>query len=388
MTKAVLSDIRVLDFTRVLAGPLCSMMLGDLGADVIKIEVPVRGDDTRNWGPPWAGEGNDRQSAYYLSVNRNKRSLSLNLATEEGRNIAKQLAAKSHVVIENFKLGQMDGFGLGYEDLRKLNPAIVYCSITGYGQTGPYSTRPGYDYVVQAMSGLMSITGPSNGAPHKVGVAISDVIAGLYAVHSVQAALRHAEKTGEGQYIDIALLDTQIAALVNIASNHLISGQTPPRLGNLHPNIVPYQTFRASDGEFVLAVGNDRQFKLLCELLDRTDLYDDPRFTTNPERVAHREILIPILQTIFEQKSRNEWIEQILAKGIPAGPINNVAEAVNDPHIQARNLIQETTLTNGELINLVGSPVRLSETPPTIRYSPPALGQHTDEILQELLELD
>ncbi len=388
MIKAALSGIRVLDFSRVLAGPLCSMMLGDLGADVIKIENPQRGDDTRQWGPPWAGDGDDRLSAYFLSVNRNKRSITLNLKEEKGVEIARRLAVNSHVVIENFKVGQMAGFGLGYDDLRQLNPALVYCSITGYGQSGPYRERPGYDYVIQAMSGLMSITGPADGEPHKVGVAISDVIAGLYAVHAIQAALRHAERTGEGQYIDISLLDTQIAALVNIASNHLVSGQTPPRLGNLHPNIVPYQIFRASDGDFVLAVGNDRQFGLLCKLIERPDLSPDPRFSTNPARVDNRDELVLMLQSIFEQKSRDEWITALLDVGIPAGPIHDVATAVNDPHIQARGLVQEATLFDDTQLRFVGSPVKLSATPATVRYPPPALGQHTDEILREIVKLD
>lgn len=383
-----LSGIRILDFTRVLAGPTCTMLLGDMGADVIKIEHPLRGDDTRHWGPPWLGEGGSRQSAYFLSVNRNKRSITLNLKHERGQEIVRQLVKSADVVIENFKLGQMASFGLGYDDLKMINPALVYCSITGFGQTGQYSNRPGYDYVVQAMSGLMSITGASDGEPHKVGVAISDVITGLFASNAILSAIRYAEKTGEGQVIDVSLLDSQIAALVNIASNFLVSGQTPPRLGNLHPNIVPYQTFTASDGDFVLAVGNDSQFRHLCTLLDRDDLATDPRFMTNPERVAYRDILVPILSELFKVKPVEYWVEKLLSAGIPAGSINSVAQALTDPHIIERGLVQETTLSNGEILNFVGSPLNLSATPATVRYPPPALGQHTDVVLRELLDID
>jgi len=387
-TPQALAGIRVLDFTRVLAGPTCTMLLGDMGADVIKIEHPTRGDDTRHWGPPYAGDGDDKQSAYFLSVNRNKRSVTINLKEEQGREIIRELVQSSHILIENFKVGQMAGFGLGYDDLKQVNPALVYCSITGFGQTGQYSQRPGYDYVVQAMSGLMSITGASDGEPHKVGVAISDVITGLFASNAILSALRYAENTGEGQYIDIALLDSQIAALVNIASNFLVSGQTPPRLGNLHPNIVPYQTFRASDGEFVLAVGNDGQFRQLCALLDRDDLAIDTRFATNPARVEHRDIIVPMLSDIFQTQTVTYWVENCLNMGIPAGPINSVSQALTDPHIQERELIQPTELANGSLVDIVGSPLNLSATPPQVRYPPPQLGQHTDEVLQEILSLD
>lgn len=383
-----LSGIRVLDFTRVLAGPTCTMLLGDMGADVIKIEHPILGDDTRHWGPPWAGEGDDRQSAYFLSVNRNKRSVTINLKDERGRKIIRELVKSSHIVIENFKQGQMAGFGLGYEDLKQMNPALVYCSITGFGQTGQYSQRPGYDYVIQAMSGLMSITGATDGEPHKVGVAISDVITGLFASNAILSALRHAENTGEGQYIDIALLDSQIAALVNIASNFLVSGQTPPRLGNLHPNIVPYQTFTASDSDFVLAVGNDGQFRQLCALFQREDLASDPRFATNPARVANRDVLVPMLSEIFKTQSVDYWVENLLAMGIPAGPINSVAQALTDPHVRERGLVQSTELVNGNIVDIVGSPLNLSATPPQLRYPPPQLGQHTDEVLAEFLGFD
>ncbi|MBC7811393.1 MAG: CoA transferase, partial [Burkholderiales bacterium] len=335
-TSKALSGVRVLDFSRVLAGPFCTMLLGDMGADVIKIEHPGRGDDTRHWGPPWLGEDHNRQSAYYLSANRNKRSLTLNLKTDEGQRLAKRLAAQSQLVVENFKPGQMAEFGLSFNHLRDINPALVYASITGFGQTGPYRERPGYDIVTQAMSGLMSITGPADGPPYKVGVAIADVITGLFTAMNLLAALRHTENTGEGQFIDVALLDTQIAVLVNIASDYLVSGQTPQRLGNEHPTIVPYQVFSAADKEFVVAVGNDRQFADLCKLLGRSELAADPRYVTNPTRVQNRETLVPLLQRIFETRPAAVWVEGMLELGIPTGPINDIAAALNDPQVQAR----------------------------------------------------
>ncbi|MBZ0283982.1 MAG: CoA transferase [Anaerolineae bacterium] len=386
--QKALAGVRVLDFTRVLAGPFCTMLLGDLGAEVIKVEHPFGGDETRQWGPPWFSDGDSQFSAYYLSVNRNKRSLTSNLKTEAGRELAKQLATKSQVLIENFKVGGMAEFGLGYDHLKPLNPGLVYCSITGFGQTGPYRDRPGYDYVVQAMSGLMSITGPAAGEPHKVGVAVADVFTGLFAASSILAALRHSEHTGEGQYIDIALLDSQIAALVNIASNYLISGQIPSRLGNEHPNIVPYQTFSASDQDFVLAVGNDRQFAQLCKLIGETELSHDPRFATNPQRLKYRAELVGILQAAFRQHTANEWVEKLLAAGIPGGPINNVAQSLNDPQVQARGLVHQIEMAAGNLLPLVGAPMRLSATPPGIYLPPPALGEHTDLILREVLGMD
>jgi crotonobetainyl-CoA:carnitine CoA-transferase CaiB-like acyl-CoA transferase len=379
-----LAGVRVLDFTRVLAGPLCTMMLADLGADVIKIESFI-GDETRQWGPPWAGDGDDRQSAYYLSVNRNKRSLALNLKHPAGQQIARDLASQSHIVVENFKPGQMAAFGLSYEDLKALKPALVYGSLTGYGQTGPYAERPGYDYVIQAMSGLMSITGEPEGEPMKVGVAISDVIAGLNMSTALLAALRHAERTGQGQHVDIALYDTQLAALVNIASNYLVSGQNPPRYGSQHANIVPYQTFQAQDGAFVVAVGNDRQFQQLCHLLGQLDLAQDERFATNPARVAHRTELIPLLQGYFAQQPVHVWVDGLLALGIPAGPIQSIAQALDDPHTHARDMIQTVTLPNGASVDLVASPLKLSATPPHIHMPPPQIGQHSASILCEVL---
>ncbi|HML20524.1 MAG TPA: CaiB/BaiF CoA-transferase family protein [Aggregatilinea sp.] len=382
--NAALNGVRVLDFSRVLAGPFCTMILGDLGADVIKIERPGTGDDTRAWGPPWSGYGADAQSAYFLCANRNKRSLTLNLKSDIGRDLARRLAAQSQIVVENFMPGQMAGYGLGFEDLREQNPAVVYCSITGFGQAGPYHNRPGYDYVIQAMSGLMSITGPVEGDPVKVGVAISDVLAGLFAATSILAALRHAGATGEGQHIDISLLDSQIAALVNVASNTLVDGKEPRRYGNQHPNIVPYQTFRAADGEFVLAVGNDGQFAKLCEIIGRPDLVIDPRFATNPARVEHRDRLISELDTVFGLLPVQTWARVFVEAGIPAGPINSIPAALDDPHVQARDLIH----TADDGTRSIGSPLKLSATPPSIRREPPHLGEHTVEVLRDVLGLD
>jgi crotonobetainyl-CoA:carnitine CoA-transferase CaiB-like acyl-CoA transferase len=382
--QQALDSLRVLDFTRVLAGPLATMNLADLGAEVIKIENPTLGDDTRHWGPPWKGE----LSAYFASVNRNKRSLSLDLKSSEGREIARQLAAKSHVIVENFKVGQMADFGLGYEDLRQMNPALVYCSITGFGQTGLYAARAGYDYVVQAMSGLMSITGQKEGEASKVGVAISDVIAGLYATSAILAALHHAKSTGQGQQIDISLLDTQLAALVNIASNYLVSGQNPPRYGNQHQNIVPYQTFRASDQEFVLAVGNDKQFRLLCHLIQMPALATDIRFSNNPARVENRDLLISILSQAFLTKKAEEWESLLVDAGIPAGRINTVEQALSSANIVSRDLIQSVILPKGESLKLVTSPMKLSVTPTQVHTPPPALGADTVSILSELLGYD
>ncbi|MGQ9848896.1 MAG: CaiB/BaiF CoA transferase family protein [Aggregatilineaceae bacterium] len=387
-TGGLLEGVRVLDFSRILAGPFCTMLLGDLGADVIKVEQPGTGDGTRQWGPPWHGAGEAALSAYYASINRNKRSVTLNLKTEAGRALARDLAARCQVVVENFKAGHMAELGLDYEALRTRNPALVYCSITGFGQTGPYRDRPGYDYVIQAMSGLMSITGEPDGSPTKVGVAISDVIAGLFAASAILAALRHAERTGQGQYLDVALLDTQIAALVNVVSNYLVSGQTPPRLGNQHPNIVPYQTFRAADRAFVLACGTDAQFARLCAIIGRPDLLADERFATNPARVEHRTQLIPILEAVFVQRPASEWVEALLAADIPAGPIYDIPAALNDPQVEARGLVVEAPGRPGDPLKLIGPPVQCWPNPATVRRPPPALGAHTAEVLREVLGLD
>ena len=382
------SSLRVLDFTRVLAGPVCSMLLGDYCADVIKMERPGRGDDTRHWGPPWAGSDAARMSAYFLSVNRNKRSLTLNLQEAEGRALARRLALASDVLIENFRVGQMAAWGLDYEALAAEHRGLVYCSISGYGQAGPRAHEPGYDSVIQAQSGLMAITGEAQGEPMKIGVALSDVITGLFATTAIQAALLQRERSGRGQYIDVALLDAQLAAMVNIASNALVAGDEPGRYGNAHPSIVPYQTFQAADRTFSLAVGNDRQFARLCAIIECEELATDPRFADNPARVQHRDALIPQLEVAFRRQPAQHWINAALAAGIPAGPINTVGEALRDPQVAARGLVQEVTLSDGSVAPMLGPVAQLSAEPATIRHAPPALGQHTEEILRERLGLD
>jgi formyl-CoA transferase len=381
-----LNGIRILDFSRVLAGPFCTMLLADFGADVIKVERPGLGDDTREWGPPFAGDSH--MIAYFISVNRNKRSLTLNLKSDEGQRIARQLALQSDVLIENFKVGQMKSYGLDYDSLRAEHPGLVYCSITGYGQDGPYTARPGYDYVIQGQSGLMSITGPEDGGPYKVGVATADVLTGLFASNAIQIALRHRDQTGTGQYIDVTLLESQIAALVNVVSNFLISQDTPKRYGNAHPNIVPYQTFLAADDWFILNVGNDSQYRAFCNAIDKPELLDDPRFTTNPLRVQNRAALIPILEAVFHEKTAAEWLDLFHEAGVPASPINDIPAVIDDPQVIARGLVQSALLHNGTSIDLLAPVPKMSETPGTIQRPPPALGQHSDEILRHLLGFD
>ena len=384
-TTLPLTGIRILDFSRVLAGPFATMLLADMGAEVLKIES-LQGDDTRQWGPPWYGAGDDRQSAYFLSVNRNKRSLALNLKTAEGQAIARRLAAESQLLIENFRPGGMDGFGLGYEALSAAHPSLVYASLTGYGQSGPYAEQPGYDFVIQGQSGMMSITGPADGEPHKLGVAISDVIAGLFAAVSMLGALRHAEASGQGQRLDIALFDTSIAALVNVVSNALVSRQPTARYGNAHPSIVPYQPFTASDRSFTVAVGNDRQFAALCRIAGHPEWAADPRFASNPARVEHRDALIALLDPVFRQRAADAWVSELLAAGVPSGPINDVAAVLDDPQVAARGLIHEVDLL-GDTLRLIGPAVGFSATPPAVYAPPPLLGQHTDAILRERLGL-
>lgn len=384
-TTLPLTGIRILDFSRVLAGPFATMLLADLGAEVLKIES-LQGDDTRQWGPPWYGAGDDRQSAYFLSVNRNKRSLALNLKTAEGQAIARRLAAESQLLIENFRPGGMDGFGLGYDALSAVHPSLVYASLTGYGQSGPYAEQPGYDFVIQGQSGMMSITGPADGEPHKLGVAISDVIAGLFAAVSMLGALRHAEASGQGQRLDIALFDTSIAALVNVVSNALVSRQPTARYGNAHPSIVPYQPFTASDRSFTVAVGNDRQFAALCRIAGHPEWAADPRFASNPARVEHRDALIALLDPVFRQRAADAWVSELLAAGVPSGPINDVAAVLDDPQVAARGLIHEVDLL-GDTLRLIGPAVGFSATPPAVYAPPPLLGEHSDAILRERLGL-
>ena len=377
MSQSALADVRVLDFSRVLAGPYCSMLLADFGADVIKVES-LQGDDTRQWGPPWQ-EG---ESAYYLSINRNKRGMVLDLKTPRGQDIAHQLANMADVVIENFKVGGMLKFNLDYNSLFRTNPGLIYCSISGYGQTGPKSLLTGYDFIIQAEAGIMSITGQVDGEPVKVGVAIVDVTAGMYASQAILAALHHREKTGEGQYIDIALFDSQLGWLVNVAQNYLVSNSPPKRYGNAHANIVPYQAFQTADGYIALAVGNDRQYQALCEVFQRPDLWHDPRFQTNPGRVEHRDVLIPLLQIVFLTESTDNWLGKLEKRDIPAGPINDIPSALQDPQVAIRGMIKEVKRKEGQVIRMLGPVAHLSKTPALVNSAPPRLGEHTREILE------
>jgi len=395
MTEGALSHLRVLDLSRVLAGPTAGQILADLGAEVIKIERPGRGDDTRHWGPPWYTGGDREQqgeSAYYLAANRGKKSVTVDITKPEGQRIVRDLAARSDIVLENFRVGGLARYGLDYASLSAINPGLIYCSITGFGQTGPDAHRPGYDFLIQGMGGLMSITGEPDtapgGGPQKVGVALADVMSGLYAVIAVLAALAYRDRTGLGQYIDLALLDVQVASLANQAMNYLVSGQSPERLGNAHPNIVPYQVFASSDGHFILAVGNDDQFRRLCETLDVPAMATDPRYATNAARVAHRDELIPYLQTIFVCSGSDHWLQRFEAAGVPCGPINRIDQVFADPQVQARGMQTEAPHPLGGSVPLVGSPLKMSATPTAEASAPPMLGQHTDTILQEVLGLD
>lgn len=394
LNKQALGHIRVLDLTRVLAGPWCAQNLADLGADVIKVERPGAGDDTRHWGPPYLrdSEGRDTsEAAYYLAANRNKRSITLDIATPEGQEIVRALARQSDVVLENYKVGQLKKYGLDYASLALEKPDLVYCSITGFGQDGPYAKRAGYDFIVQGMGGFMSITGERDDlpgcGPQKAGVAISDLMTGMYSTIAVLAALAHRDRTGEGQYIDMALLDVQVAMLANMNTNYLASGQAPHRWGNAHPNIVPYQTFATSDGHIIVAVGNDGQYKRFVEVGGRPELATDERFATNPMRVRHRDTLVPILADMVRTKTKQDWISGLEAAGVPCGPINNLDEVFENPQVQARGLRVDMEHPSGGTVKLVGSPMKMSATPPGCRMPPPLLGQHTQDVLHGMLGL-
>jgi formyl-CoA transferase len=387
-----LSHIRVLDLTRILAGPWCTQILADLGAEVIKIERPGGGDDTRSWGPPYLKDtdGNDtRESAYYLSCNRGKKSVALDVSTHEGQDIVRKLASQSDLLIENYKVGGLRQYGLDYESLKAVNPRLIYCSITGFGQTGPYASNAGYDFIIQAMGGMMSITGERDdlpgGGPQKVGVAVSDLMTGMYATVALLAALAHRERTGEGQYIDMALLDSEVAMVANLGSNYLVSGKAPGRMGNAHQNIVPYQSFATADGHMILAVGNDNQFSKLCSVAGRPELAQDPRFATNPNRVRNRPILVPVVAEIMRTRTTRQWLEALAPAGVPVGPINNLAQVFEDPQVRARGMKVEAPHPAAGKVPMVASPMKLSATPVEHRTAPPTLGQHTDEILTALL---
>ncbi|OUL69240.1 CaiB/BaiF CoA transferase family protein [Paraburkholderia hospita] len=390
-----LSHIRVLDLTRVLAGPWCAQTLADFGADVIKVERPGAGDDTRHWGPPYlkTPEGADtREAAYYLAANRNKRSVTVDIATPEGQQIVRELAAQSDVVLENYKVGQLKKYGLDYESLKAVKADIVYCSVTGFGQTGPYAQRAGYDFIVQGIGGFMSITGERDGqpggGPQKAGVAIADLMTGMYSSVAVLTALAHRDRTGEGQYIDMALLDVQVAMLANMNSNFLASGKPPARWGNAHPNIVPYQTFQTSDSWIIVAVGNDGQFRKFVEAGKRADLADDDRFATNPERVRNRETLVPILAEMVRTRSKHEWIDALEAAGVPCGPINDLEEVFENEQVVARGMEIQLPHPSGGTVKLVRNPIRMSATPPEAQAHPPTLGEHTEAVLRDVLGYD
>ncbi|MEQ1490477.1 MAG: CaiB/BaiF CoA-transferase family protein [Terricaulis sp.] len=381
-SKASLAGVRVLDLSRVLAGPWATQILGDFGADVIKIEKPGAGDDTRGWGPPFIDNG-EGDAAYYLAANRNKRSVAIDFAHPEGADLVRKLAPQCQIFVENFRPGGLKKYGLDYASISAINPAIVYCSITGFGQTGPYAKRPGYDYIIQGMGGLMSLTGEPTGEPMKSAVAVADLFTGMYAVTTILAALRHAERTGEGQQLDVSLLDCQIAMLANLGANHLVSGETPKRLGNQHASIAPYQVLATKDGHIILAVGNDGQFRDFCRA-SNTTLADDPRFTTNEARVVHRQALTEALDPIMRTRTTPEWIAALEAADVPCGPINRLEQVYADPHVISRHAVE--TVTRGDtVLKLAANPVRMSATPPTTRRVPPTLGHDTEQTLKELL---
>ncbi|GAB2911723.1 CaiB/BaiF CoA-transferase family protein [Paraburkholderia jirisanensis] len=390
-----LSHIRVLDLSRVLAGPWCAQTFADFGADVIKIERPGSGDDTRHWGPPYlkAQDGTDtREAAYYLAANRNKRSVTVDIASAEGQRIVRELAAHCDVVLENYKVGQLKKYGLDYESLKAVKPDLVYCSVTGFGQTGPYAQRAGYDFIIQGIGGFMSITGERDGlpggGPQKAGVAIADLMTGMYSAFAVLTALAHRDRTGEGQYIDMALLDVQVAMLANMNSNYLASGTPPLRWGNAHPNIVPYQTFQTSDSWIIVAVGNDGQFRKFVEAGSRPDLADDDRFATNPARVRNRETLVPVLAEMVRTRSKHEWIDALEAAGVPCGPINDLDEVFDNEQVVARGLQVDLPHPSGGTVKLVRNPINMSVTPPQASMHPPTLGEHTDDVLRSVLGYD
>ncbi len=396
----LLAGVKVLDLSRVLAGPWCTQTLADLGADVIKIERPGTGDDTRSWGPPFLAQPDGRETAeaaYYLGTNRNKRSVTCDIAQPAGQALIRELVAHCDVFVENFKVGDMARYGLDFESLRAINPRLVYCSITGFGQTGPYRDRAGYDYAIQGMGGLMSITGERDdlgGGPQKVGVAVADLFTGLYATVSILAALRHAERTGQGQRVDMALLDTQVAMLANLGANYLVSGKVPGRAGNAHQNIVPYQVFEVApqaDGRadhIILAVGNDGQYAKFCDVAGRPELAADPRFARNQDRVRHRAVLVPLLEAVMKTRTKSDWLRALEAAKVPCGAINKLDEVFADPQVQARGMVDTWNHPLRPDLRLVASPARLSATPVRKDLPPPLLGQHTREVLAELLGLD
>jgi crotonobetainyl-CoA:carnitine CoA-transferase CaiB-like acyl-CoA transferase len=389
MTTGPLDGITVLDLSRVLAGPSCTQMLGDLGAEIIKVERPGVGDETRTWGPPFvrdAGGTETTESGYYLSANRNKRSVSINFARPEGAALVRRLLERADVLIENFKVGGLSEYGLAYAQLCREFPRLVYCSITGYGQDGPYAARPGYDLMAQGAGGIMSVTGESDGPPVKVGVAVNDVMSGLYAAVAILSALRHRDRTGRGQHIDIALLDVQVAWLYNVGLNYLLSGKVPGRWGTAHPNTVPYQVFPTSDGHVILGANNDTQFRRLCDVAGAPELAADPRFSTNSMRLKHRTELVERVAGLTRKHTTQDWVERLEAAGLPCGPVNTIDRVFDDPQVLHREM-KISMAHPASPVPLIGSPLKLSDTPVSFRRPPPTLGQHTDEVLEGLLKL-
>ena len=381
----LLENICVIDLTRVLAGPYCTMMLGDLGADIIKIEVPGKGDDTRHWGPPFTKGG---ESAYYLSANRNKRSLTLNLKSEQGLEILKKLIAKGDVLVDNFKTGTLARWGLDYETLQEIRPGLIYCTVTGYGYTGPYSSRPGYDLIVQATGGFMSITGPENGDPSRAGVAIADISTGMFAANAILAALYSREQTGEGQRIDMSLLDSQVALLSYAATNYFVSGSITNRLGNAHPNIVPYQSFKARDMHFVLAIGNDKQWGIFCKSINKPEWIDDEKYSTNAVRVNNRKVLVNHLSKLFATQNAKYWLDIFDKVGLPSGPINELDQVFENEQTKSRDMRIELPHSIDNKVTLLNSPIKIPTSTTKPHKAPPTLGEHTEEILQEKIGVD
>lgn len=386
-----LKGIRVFDMSRILAGPSATQILGDMGAEILKIEKPGQGDDTRKWGPPFVKDASGKdttESSYYLSANRNKKSLALDFTTPEGLAIAKKLISTCDILFENYKAGSLEKYGLGYEQLKAEFPKLIYCSLTGFGHDGPYKDLAGYDFLIQGMGGIMSLTGPTDGMPHKIGVAYCDLLTGLYALNGILAALYHREKTGQGQFIDIALLDSQVATLSNAGQYYLTSGKVTPRMGNAHPTIVPYEAFRAQDGDIILAVGNDKQFAEFCAFAGRSDLAADAKFATNANRVRNRAEIVPVVAQIIAQHSQKYWIENLEKRGVPCGPVNTLDKVFGDPQVQARGMVTEMAHDASPTpVKLIASPLRFSATPVSYRHAPPMLGANTDEILADELKM-
>lgn len=383
-----LDNIRILDITRALAGPYCTMMLGDLGADVIKVERPGSGDETRGWGPPFVGEPYGPypgESAYFIAANRNKRSVTVNIQNKEGQDIIRKLAKISDVLVENYRTGDLDRLGLGYPDLHRLYPNLIYCSVSGYGRTGPYADRPGYDAILQGEGGMMSITGPIDGPPSRAGIPIIDITSGMFASTAILAALRARDLTGEGQLVDISLFDSHVALLTNVASNYLVGGKPPSRVGNAHPNLVPYDAFSARDGWFIVGVANDKQWGQLCDVLARPEWKSEDNFTTNRDRVTNRDVLVNELNQIFSQRNVEDWLAELTKVGLPCGRINSIPEVFAHPQAQARGMTLEAEHPSAGTVRLPGFPYKFSQTPAEILRPPPRLGEHTEEVLRSLL---